>query len=180
MGIPNDAVLLLSVGELNENKNHQAIIKAVSYLNNMNIHYIIAGCGEKLASLKNLAMAFGIAENIHLIGYRTDINELCMISDIFCFPSYREGLGLAALEAMASGLPIVTSNVHGINDYSENGVTGYKCGPDDIHGFAEAIRLLAVDLIQRNRMGRYNQKLVSRYDIKNMNEIMQRIYTEMK
>lgn len=72
--------------------------------------------------------------------------ELYQIADIFCFPSYREGLGVAALEAMASGLPLLTSDIHGIRDYSQNGITGYTVAPDDVKGFADAIRKLQIKI----------------------------------
>ena len=59
--------------------------------------------------------------------------ELYQVADIFCFPSKREGLGLAAIEAMSSGLPLITSNINGIKDYSIDGVTGYSCNPTDVN-----------------------------------------------
>lgn len=167
IGVPEDAVVLLSVGELNDNKNHQVIIKAMSRLGEINnLHYVIAGEGPNAERLKAQAKELGLSGRVHLLGYRTDIPELNKASDIFCFPSRREGLGLAALEAMASGVPLVTSNVHGINDYSENGVTGFKCAPDDELEFAEAIRSLFADNRKRMEMGENVRKIVRNYDQK--------------
>jgi glycosyltransferase involved in cell wall biosynthesis len=84
----------------------------------------------------------------------------------------REGLGLAAIEGMACGLSMITSNVHGINDYSENGVTGYKCSPYDVDGFAEAISKLITDKEALKKMSEQNKKFAERYSI---NEILPRM-----
>ena len=142
IGVPEDVFLLFSVGELNENKNHQVIIRALAKLNDPHIHYAIAGEGCWNAHLLSLANALGVSEQVHLLGYRRDIPKLNHVADAFCFPSLREGLGLSAIEAMACGLPLITSNVHGINDYSIDGLTGYKFAPTDVEGFAHGIQTL--------------------------------------
>lgn len=178
IGVPEDAKLLLSVGELNENKNHQVIIRALAKLNDANVHYAIAGTGAKKESLLQLAKELGVEAQMHLLGFREDVPELNYVSDVFCFPSYREGLGLASIEAMACGLPIITSNVHGINDYSQNGVTGYKCAPADVDGFAKAIRDLTDNSALAEEMGAYNKKYVEKYEVKRIIEIMSEIYCE--
>lgn len=120
----------------------------------------------------------GMHGRIRLLGYRSDVEELCSAADLFCFPSHREGLGLAALEAMASGLPLVTSNVHGINDYSIDGVSGYKCDPDDADGFAEAIGRLIDNPKDCRRFGEYNRKQVQKYGLEKVGATMQRIYIQ--
>lgn len=176
MDIPEDAVLLLSVGELNANKNHQVIVKAMAQIPDTRIHYMIAGKGESKEDLERLSAELKVADRVHLLGFRTDVNELYAASDIFCFPSRREGLGLAAIEAMACGLPILTSNVHGINDYSQEGVTGYKCAPDDVDGFAGAISRMLSSAEERQRMGQHNREAVRKYDINAINERMKEIY----
>ena len=176
LGIPMDATVLLSVGELNDNKNQQAVIRAMSRVESQNIHYLIAGVGPSREQLSRLAKDHGLSDRVHLLGYRTDVSQLCHVADVFCFMSYREGLGIAAIEAMASGLPIITSNVHGINDYSENGVTGYKCAPSDVEAIARAINDLDTHPEQRRMMGEYNEKLVERYDVNVINEQMKKIY----
>lgn len=176
LGIPEDAVLLLSVGELNVNKNHQVILRALAMLEDANIHYAIAGRGDQQEKLEALARELGIEKQVHLLGYREDIAQLCGCADVFCLPSHREGLGLAALEAMACGLPLITSNVHGINDYSEQGVSGYKCAPTDAAGFAEAIRQLANDPEVRQKMGRRNQDAARKYDLSQIIPKMMALY----
>ena len=148
----------------------------MSRVESQNIHYLIAGVGPSREQLSRLAKDHGLSDRVHLLGYRTDVSQLCHVADVFCFMSYREGLGIAAIEAMASGLPIITSNVHGINDYSENGVTGYKCAPSDVEAIARAINDLDTHPEQRRMMGEYNEKLVERYDVNVINEQMKKIY----
>ncbi len=177
IGVPEDAFLLLSVGELNENKNHQIIIKALSKLNNLNVHYAIAGVGDEKDYLLELAHNLGVSKQVHLLGYRKDIPELNCTADVFCFPSIREGLGLAAIEAMACGLPIVTSNVHGINDYSIDGVAGYKCSSTDVDGFSNAINKLVYNSKLRVNMGSGNIQLVKKYDINQINHLIKNVYS---
>ena len=88
----------------------------------------------------------------------------------------REGLGLGAIEGMACGLPIITSNVHGINDYSEDGVTGYKCSPFDVDAFADAISKLINNPDGRKAMGEYNKNRVKCYSINEILPVMKAIY----
>ena len=165
LGVPHDAFVILSVGELNKNKNHETIIKAIAKLENPNIYYVICGVGPLREYLEGLAQDYHISGNVKFLGYRTDIAEICKASDIFAFPSKREGLGIAALEAMASGLPLVTSNIHGITDYSVNGKTGFTCNPNDVIGFARSLSELAGDPQRSIRIGLNNITTVGRYDI---------------
>ena len=175
IGVPEDAFLLLSVGELNENKNHQVVIKALAKLDNPNVHYVIAGEGDRKEHLLALANTLGIAKQVHLLGYRTDIPELNHAADVFCLPSKREGLGLVAVEAMACGLPLLTSNVHGINDYSEDEKTGFKCNPHDEKQFFIALKML-LNSEQLERMGAINRKNARRYSIEGILAQMKSIY----
>jgi len=179
IGVPENAFVILSIGELNDNKNHETIIKALSKLNNTNVHYVICGKGPLENHLKNLAEKLCIKKQVHLLGYRHDIAEICKVADVFAFPSKREGLGIAALEAMASGLPIVTSNIHGILDYSINGKTGYTCTPTDVAGFAKAINYLINNKELRIKMGRYNSEFVRMFDINETMIKMTNIYEKV-
>lgn len=119
MGVPDDAVLLCSVGELNNNKNHSLVIRALALLENENVHYCIAGEGDCRERLTALSQELGMADRVHLLGYRSDMRELYKSSDIFCFPSLREGLPVSLMEAMASGLPCVASRIRGNVDLAE-------------------------------------------------------------
>ena len=176
IGVPEDAFLILSVGEVNVNKNHQVIIRALAKLNNPKVHYAVAGSGVQMENLLNLANELGVMEQIHLLGYRNDVPELNGSADVFCFPSYREGLGLAAIEAMACGLPIITSNVHGINDYSIDGVTGYKYAPNDVDGFAVGIQNCISKKIDLDVVKVENPKRAQKFELSRVMDIIRTIY----
>lgn len=178
IGISKDSIMLLSVGELNKNKNHEVIIRALKNINRADIHYYIVGKGKLDNYLKGLVSSLNLNERVHFLGFRTDILSICKAADIFCFPSYREGLGIAAIEAMSSGLPLITSNVHGINDYSQNYITGFACNPSSVDEFQTSIETLIENKELRDTMSKYNMKLASKFDVSVVNREMKRIYRD--
>lgn len=115
VGIPSECTLLLSVGEHNENKNHQRVIHALAHLPKY-IHYAIVGVDHLDGYNQKLAEELRVADRIHILGYRKDVSEIYAMSDIFVFPSYREGLSVSLMEAMATGLPCVVSKIRGNSD----------------------------------------------------------------
>lgn len=123
--VPYDSYLVLSVGELNDNKNHQLVLRAIANSGKKEIHYVIVGIGKNRKKLEQLAETLQIKNRVHFLGYRTDILELNNCADLFAFPSIREGLGMAALEALACGTPVIGMDTRGINEYVIDGKTGY-------------------------------------------------------
>lgn len=179
IGIPEECVMLLSVGEMIERKNHEVIIRALGKLQNPNIYYVICGKGPLKEHLEQLARGQGITDNVVFLGFRRDIPELCNTADISAFPSRIEGLGLAGIEAMAAGVPLVSSNVHGILDYVIDGKTGYACNPDDVDGFVKAISKLASSKELRSGMKDECLKAVEPFEIRNALRTMWNIYDEI-
>lgn len=177
IGIPENCIMLLSVGEMIERKNHEVIIKALGKLKRDDIYYVICGKGPLKEYLKTLSDTLGV--HTVFLGFRNDIPELCNTADISAFPSRIEGLGLAGIEAMAAGVPLVSSNVHGILDYVIDGRTGYACNPDDVDGFANAIEKLASDIALRESMRKDCIKAVEPFDIHNALNTMWNIYKEI-
>lgn len=176
LGIPKEAIMLFSVGELCRRKNHETTIRALAKTNNKNLYYVICGKGELQPYLKKLCNEIGIENRVLFLGFRTDIPELCKVSDIYIFPSIREGLGLAAIEGMSVGLPLISSNINGIKDYTEHGKTGYCLQPFDVNGFANAMNELAESFELRKKIGKHNQEVVKKFDIENVNKAMYEIY----
>lgn len=179
IGVPEDCVMLLSVGELIERKNHRVIIEALSKLKRSDIYYVICGKGPLKEELAALAEKYGIAERVVFLGFRNDIPELNNTADISAFPSKIEGLGLAGIEAMAAGVPVVASNVHGILDYVRDGETGFAVPPDDAEGFARAIEKLADDPELREKMGKRCTEAAKPFELSRALETMWAIYREI-
>jgi glycosyltransferase involved in cell wall biosynthesis len=178
-GIPMNAFVILSVGELNQNKNHIVIINAIEKLNNENIYYVICGEGTEKNSLLSIIEEKKLDRQVVLTGLRYDVNEFYKMADLFAFPSKREGLGLAALEAMASGLSLVTSNKNGIKDYAKDGETGYMCEPDDVDAFAEAIKKMMSSQELREEFGQHNKTVAKDFGEITVDKIMKQIYIDV-
>lgn len=176
LGTNENTCVLLSVGELNKNKNHEIIIKSLANLKNSNVHYYIAGQGILHDYLSELARTNSVAEKVHLLGYRKDINDLCNAADIFCFPSQREGLPVSIMEAMASCLPVICSDIRGNNDLIRNGDGGFLVKPDDVDGFTGAIDKLVGDSHLRKQQGLYNVEAVKKFELASVVVEMEKIY----
>lgn len=178
LNITDDDILVLSVGELQKRKNHQAIIRAIAKLNNPHIKYIICGQGVLENQLRALVTKNNLDNQVFFLGYRQDIPEIMSACDIFAHPSIREGLGLASLEAMASGLPLITSDVQGVPDYVENGVTGYMCSPMDVDAYSKNLNKLTTDKVLRKKIGATNINYVQKYRVEVIEPVIKEILDE--
>jgi glycosyltransferase involved in cell wall biosynthesis len=174
--ISNDTIVLLSVGEMIKRKNHDTALKAISELKNKNYIYLICGQGELETYLKDLANKLGVSEKVRFLGFRDDIPEICAMSDIFIFPSYQEGLPVAAMEAMAAGLPVICSNIRGNVDLIQDGEGGYLLEPGDYIEIALSIDKVIKDDKLRINMGFRNKEEVKKCDKKVVKEKMKKIY----
>ena len=175
LGLEEDAFLVLSVGELNTNKNQKTIIEAINQLNDSEIHYILCGKGDELENLQKIVAKYKLEQNVHFLGYRTDVVDICSQSDIYVMPSHREGLPVASLEAMYCGLPLVTSNIRGLVDVMKDGKSGYLARPDDVQRFAKAIAKLKRSPKLRKQMGENNKITVEPYCIENTKKEVLRV-----
>ena len=178
-GLEERDFVLLSVGELIKRKNHISVLYALNLLKKQgrlgNIHYLICGRGVLLDQLREKAIELEIGERVHFAGYRTDINDICASSDLFVFMSLQEGLPVALMEAMATGIPVICSSIRGNTDLIQNGINGEIVNnkPNDI---AEAIYSLSQDDIKRGKYAQQAKISMRQYDIKNISLKMWDIY----
>lgn len=177
LGFKKDDFVVLSIGELNTNKNHQIIIKALSKINNPNILYAICGrevteIGKK-QQLEDLANSLNV--RITFLGFRQDIPEVTHCAEIGAISSHKEGLGLSGVEMLSAGIPVVGSNRQGIKDYIIDGQTGYLCDPNDADSFATGIEK-TIELTL-NKETKINCKSISeKFSKENAYEKMLNIY----
>lgn len=177
LGIPEDAFLLLSVGELNENKNHQVVIRAVAGMQNPRIHYMIAGEGPLRERLQQLAQELGVVEQVHLLGYRNDVAELYQTADVNLFPSVREGLGLAAIEGMAAGLPLLCTDNRGTREYAgAYDEVGFHCFCGSPEDYCEKITVLENDSSLYDALSRLGMRMAETFSVRKINDAMKKLY----
>lgn len=176
LGLCNEDILLLSVGELNENKNHEIILRALKKLGNRYC-YIVVGKGDRQKRLKELAGEFELEKKVKLVGYRSDVSDFYHAADIFVFPSLREGLPVSLMEAMAAGLPVVCSRIRGNTDLIDEGKGGYFFHPQKIDDAADCIKKIAE--IDRKAFGTYNIEKVKKFDRRIIEKNMEKVYGEL-
>ncbi|WP_058485655.1 glycosyltransferase family 4 protein [Defluviitalea phaphyphila] len=176
MGFYKEDILVLSIGEFTKNKNQKQIIDAFAKIINSNLHLLFVGDGAKEKNLKSYVKDMDLSKNIHFLGYRRDIPDILAISDIFILTSKREGLPRAMMEAMATGLPIIATDIRGSRDLVKDGVNGYLVKIDDINLTAKALEKLINDRELRNKMGLNSQNIIKDYSIDKVLKEMKKIY----
>jgi glycosyltransferase len=172
LNISVDSILLLSVGELNDNKNHKIVIECLPELPK-NIHYLICGVGPLKEEHEELAKKLNVSDRLHLLGYRNDVIRIMKSCDVFIFPSKREGLSVALMEAMACGLPCIVSNIRGNIDIINDGINGY------VFDFDKKNILSCINALTKKNSINEDEilKHINIYDKKNIIHLTKRCYT---
>ena len=178
--IEDETFYILSVGELNHNKNHEVIIRAIASLKDPNICYGICGNGYHRKYLEKLAQAKGIEHQVRFYGFRNDIPQMLQGADCFAFPSKREGLGIAAIEAMAAGLPMITSDCRGTREYMKDAVTGYICRSGKASEYAKIIKRMKDEPDKRKKMSVECRIVAEYFNLTKTDKIMREIYSSLK
>lgn len=137
LGLSKENIFILSVGELNKNKNHEVVVRALAGLKGQNIVYMIAGEGNQKEHLKTLAEKNGVS--LRLLGFREDICSLLEASDVFAFPSKREGLSVSVMEAMFMKKPVIASKIRGNIDLIKDGENGLLVHPNTVEAWEQGM-----------------------------------------
>ena len=148
LNLKQDDFVILMIAEVNKNKNHKQMIDAIEILKNKgidNIKVLCAGDGVIFDEVKQYIEDKNLQENIHMLGFRTDINELISACDIGILMSYREGLPRNIMELMACKKPVIGTDIRGIRDLVNDGVNGYLVKVRDIEGTAKSIEKIYGD-----------------------------------
>ncbi len=156
LGISQESILLLFLGRLNRDKGVLDLANVVKniYQKNLsdNIQLLIIGPDEENIKNKVEVICKDFIKNIHFKDFTDEPEKFMAAADIFCLPSYREGFGMAALEAGACALPTVASKIYGLTD-AVGPETGLFHAPGDVNGIEEAILKLVEDKNLRLDMG---------------------------
>lgn len=158
-------VILGTACRLEPVKGIATLLEAIAILaaQHPSIHLQIAGEGSLRTRLEEQAARLSLSQNVSFLGWRSDMAPLLQSWSIFVQPSLDEGFGVAALEAMASGLPVVAADAGGLRELVEDGTTGFLVPPRDPAALAAKIRLLAGDPVLRQTMGAAGRRRVEEH-----------------
>ncbi len=194
--VPDETALIGIVGRLVPIKNHNMLLRSIKELKNKpvssNYKLVIIGDGELREELSNYVQEIGIEENVIFAGWQRDIEVVYQALDLVVLTSLNEGTPVSLIEAMASGKPVLSTNVGGVIDLMgnfrnkigrrsldefDNGIL-VKSG--DIEGFTEALRILINDKELRDSMGAKGREYVKeRYDVSRLVKDMETIYESL-
>ena len=176
----------LHVGRLVWVKGLPYFIKAIKKIEDSGwpmtdkIRYLIVGEGELRIKLEDLVKALKIKERVIFTGFRVDVKEILSALNIFVLSSIREGQPIILLEAMAMGIPIVATNIEGVNEIIEDGVTGILVHTKHPGALAEAIMYVLQDDKKAYAMGRAARQVVeSKFSVGRMLRQTESVYKSL-
>lgn len=177
-GYKSEDYIMIVVAELNKNKNQEFIIKSVYHMRKRfpQIKLLLVGTGEYHDVLSALVKQLRLEDSVFFLGYRNDIDCLLAMSDVLVTASYREGLPVNIMEAMASGLPIICTDIRGQRDLIKNGKNGFLYPINDEQRFSEAVKKLACDIELVDMIRENNVKDVRIFSTENVIKEMEEIY----
>jgi glycosyltransferase involved in cell wall biosynthesis len=145
LGIPEDAFVFTMIGAMVTQKDHPTLLTAFgAFRSQPNVMLYLVGDGSERRRLERQALQTGLGDRIRFPGTLEGEALLCAYraADTFVFSTHMEGLGLAAIEAQAMGLPIIASDVPGLNEAVAHGRTGLLVPPQDVNALTEAMMLV--------------------------------------
>ena len=157
---------LLFVGRLAETKGLPILLEALASLRRerQNVLLRVVGDGQDRRSLEALAQRLGVAGNVQFLGYQSQqrVRELLAETDVFVMSSFAEGVPVVLMEAMAAGVPVVASQIAGVPELVEDGVSGFLVPPADAAALAKTVAVLLGDAELRQSFGAAGRAKVQR------------------
>lgn len=181
LGLPAEAQLIGSVCRLIAQKGLDAALGgfALAAAEFPDAHYVIAGEGPLRAALEAQATQLGVQDRVHFLGWRSDAPAIFAALDILLAPSRWEGFGLVFLEAMALGVPVISTRVSAIPEVIADGETGWLVAPDDPAAIAAALQAALGDSRERLRRGAAGRaRLEAEFTVEAMVERTLGVYRE--
>ena len=158
-----ERIKLLMVARFVKEKDHLTLLKALSLLDNK-FELSLVGVGDQLKNVKQIVKEYHLNNRVHFLGFQKNISDIYSKHDIFILSSNWEGFGLVAIEAMASGLPVIASDVDGLNDVVKG--AGILFPPKDYKRLAYEIERLAKDNKLYNDLVNKGLQRAKKFDIR--------------
>jgi glycosyltransferase involved in cell wall biosynthesis len=178
-GIPPSAFVIGWVGRMTGVKDTGAVLEIVRATREREVDAVVCmvGDGPDRERLEQLAHDLGIARASYFVGYQSDVAGYYRLFDAFVLPSVNEGTPVSAIEALASGTPVVANRVGGVPDVVSDGVDGFLVEPGDVEGAADRLAELASDPELRTRLGESGRReMFERYSVSRLVDDVDRLY----
>ena len=169
--IDQNSFLILYLGRLNKDKGILDLIYSFEKVlkSNINADLLIVGDDEENIKSKILKQNNDFKDRLHFEDFTDKPEQYMAAADLFCLPSYREGFGMAAVEAGSCGLPVITSRIYGLTDAVEEGITGLMHPPGDVDTICNLITKIYLNKKASSKMGRLGrERAISLYDYNNV------------
>jgi glycosyltransferase involved in cell wall biosynthesis len=181
-GIPKDAFVVGWVGRMTGVKDTGAVLQIVRAARERGVDAVLCmvGDGPDRERLEQLAHDLGIARSTYFVGYQEDVAGYYRLFDAFLLPSVNEGTPVSAIEALASGTPVVATRVGGVPDVVGDGMNGFLFEPGATDEAAERLATLALDPALRTRLGEAGRVYVrERYAVERLVDDVDRLYRSL-
>ncbi|HSF62471.1 MAG TPA: glycosyltransferase [Gaiellaceae bacterium] len=178
-GIPPSAFVIGWVGRMTGVKDTGSVLEIVRATRERGVDAVVCmvGDGPDRERLEQLAHDLGIARSSYFVGYQSDVAGYYRLFDAFVLPSVNEGTPVSAIEALASGTPVVANRVGGVPDVVTDGVDGFLVEPGDVEGAADRLAELASNPELRARLGEYGRReMFERYSVARLVDDVDRLY----
>ena len=177
-----DAPLIGIVARLVPIKAHEVFLAAAAEVRRQvpGARFLIVGDGELRQALEQQTAALGLTDAVRFLGWRADIDRLYADIDVVALTSRNEGSPVALIEAMASGVPVVSTEVGGVADVVQHGVSGLLAPMDDAAGIARHILTLLADPAMRHTMGQHGRaRVAATYDAGRLVTDIETLYEDL-
>ena len=179
LGIPPDAFVVGWLGRMTEIKRADVLLRAFAAISDQS-HLLLAGDGPLRPSLEGLARELGVGSRVHFAGFRDDVGAVYAACDVVALTSANEGTPVSVIEALAAGVPVVSTNVGGVADIVDDGRTGLLAPPGDVAAIASGLRRLADHPEERLRMGESARAtVIERYSVSRLVRDVDALYREL-
>ncbi len=180
LGLPGGSRLAVTAAALTPEKGHRVLLSAAALLRPAfpDLHWALAGSGPERARLESEAGRLGVQDRLHWLGQVEDVAPLLAEADVAVVPSLSEGLGTAALEALALGAPLVASSVGGLEEILSDGA-GLGVPPGDGPALAAAVRRVLTEPDLRAQLVARSEVTLARHDPARMARAVLSVYASV-
>lgn len=183
LGFVENDLVVITVASLTAHKGHRILMEAFRIVleKNRSLKLLIVGDGYLRNELESYSNKYGIASSIVFAGQRKNVASLLKLANIFVLPSTeREGLGIALIEAMAAGLPVIGTRLGGIPEVISENINGLLVAPGNPYELASAMETLTRDQAMREKMGKMGRKIYEeKFSASKMIQNMDSLYGEL-